>query len=239
MISQRAFAIKYLSVTVLLIMSHLATTRVDAQMSNPFASAITLSPLSLQAPMHDESHFQPAFDQDHRFSPVDTLKMSPWERIWWGRHGVMRLGFRLDEKNPVNDLRQMAKVRRKMLGLHQAMGLATIVSMGVTVTGGFRAAAGKGNGLHNTSLPITEWLYATTATLALVSPPKLVRSRGQWDTIRVHRLLAALHIAGMIVTPMLAPDDEGGKTSVKWHRAVGVATFATFSTSMLVVMLFH
>ncbi|MCG3120710.1 MAG: hypothetical protein ALAOOOJD_03538 [bacterium] len=173
---------------------------------------------------------------EQKFSPLDTLHMSAWERLWWGRHGVMRLAFKLDEQNPVNDLRQIAKVRRKMLNIHQVLGMATVASMAVTVTGGFKAVNGRG-GLHESSLPFTIGLYSTTAFLALASPPKLVSSRQQWDSIRVHRLLAAAHLAGMIITPMLAPEEE--RTQVKWHRALGVATFATFSTSMLVVMIFH
>lgn len=175
--------------------------------------------------------------REQKFSPVDTLHMSAWERLWWGRNGVMRLAFKLDAQNPVNDLRQIAKVRRKMLSVHQVLGMATVASMAVTVAGGFKAANGKGGGLHESSLPFTIGLYSTTAFLALASPPKLVPSRHEWDSIWLHRLLAAAHLAGMIITPMLAPEEE--RTQVKWHRALGVATFATFSTSMLVVMIFH
>lgn len=53
----------------------------------------------------------------------------------------------------------------------------------------------------------------------------------------MHRMLAVAHLAGMMITPMLAPEEQ--HTQVRWHRALGVATFATFSTSMLVVILFH
>lgn len=171
------------------------------------------------------------------FSPVDTVKMSGWERIWWGRHGIMRIGFKLDKENPVNDLRQMARVRRKMLSLHQTLGLITVASMAVTVAGGLKADSGKGSGLHKASVPITIGLYSATAALSLTSPPKLVPSRRGWDTIRVHKLMAIFHFAGMIITPLLAPDNPDA--AVKWHRTAGIATFATFSAGMLTVMLFR
>ena len=113
-------------------------------------------------------------------SPVDTMQMSFWERMNWGRHGLFRtLGiFRLDKKQPLNDFRQMARVRRKMLSLHQTLGLLTWLSMAVTVYGGQRAIDGHSSSLHTSSLPFTIGLYTATASMALFSPPKLVPARG-------------------------------------------------------------
>lgn len=232
---------KFFAVLLLGAVTCLIKTEGYAQLRDSAAMPNEPLTLSLHAPQFAASPFAIASDPlrltEQKFSPVDTLQMSAWERLWWGRHGMMRLAFKLDEQNPVNDLRQMAKARRKMLSVHQVLGMATVASMAVTIAGGFKAANGKGGGLHESSLPFTIGLYSTTAFLALASPPKLVPSRHQWDTIRVHRLLAVAHLAGMIITPMLAPEEE--RTQVKWHRALGVATFATFSTSMLVVILFH
>lgn len=231
---------KFFAVLLLSAVTCLVKTESYAQRRDTASRPNAALRLSLHAPQLAVSPFAISSGlwrwHEQKFSPVDTLHMSAWERLWWGRQGVMRLAFKLDEQNPVNDLRQIATVRRKMLSVHQVLGLATVASMAVTVTGGFKAVNGRG-GLHESSLPFTIGLYSTTAFLALASPPKLVPSRQQWDSIRVHRLLAAVHLAGMIITPMLAPEEE--RTQVKWHRALGVATFATFSTSMLVVMIFH
>ncbi len=177
--------------------------------------------------------------RDTTWSPIDTLRMSPWERIFWSRGGLMRRAglFPLDAGRPVNDLRQVVRVRRRMLSLHQVLGLATVGVMGATVVAGQIAYSGHGSGLHKTLIPITTGMYGATAALALLSPPKLLSRGGGWDTIKVHRWLAVLHVAGMILTPMLAPDDGEGNRSL--HRTLGYATFATFSTAMLVVTLFR
>ncbi len=167
-------------------------------------------------------------------SPLDTLGMSTWERVWWGRGGVMRkVGlFPTHPDQPLDDLRQVAKVRRTMLKWHQTLGLVTVASMGTTVVAGQLAASGHGSGFHQATLPVTIGLYATTASLALLSPPKLVTfGGGGIDSITIHKWLAVAHIAGMLVTPLLGED--AGRT----HYAMGYATFATFSAAMLTVTL--
>jgi hypothetical protein len=181
--------------------------------------------------------------------------MSILERSFWGRHGLMRLTHlaSLDPEKPVNDFRQMAKIRRKMLTWHQALGLATIASMTVTVIGGLQdlkrppRIPGQGqrySSLHRASLPFTIGLYSATATLALASPPKLIPSDKKWDTITFHKIFAVVHLAGMIVTPMLAPHGRGGTTSnynsqKRVHEIAGLITYGAFTSGMLVVTLFR
>lgn len=175
------------------------------------------------------------------FSPVDTLHMSILERLFWSRNGLMRVTglFKLDPETPVNDLRQIARVRRKMLSWHQGLGLATVGAMAATVISGQRAAEGRGSGFHKASIPFTAGLYTTTAVLALASPPKLVDMGGGVDSMTFHKIFAGLHLAGMIITPMLAPDDdEGGSASRRRiHETFGYATFGAFTAGMLVVTL--
>jgi hypothetical protein len=43
-------------------------------------------------------------------------------------------------------------------------------------------------------------------------------------------------MAGMILTPLLAPSDGEGRVL---HRALGYATFATFSAAMITVTFFR
>jgi hypothetical protein len=193
-------------------------------------------------------------DSTRKISPVDTMHMSLLERTFWGRHGLMRLTHiaSLDPNNPVNDFRQMAKARRKMLTWHQALGLATIASMTVTVIGGIqdysRPPRQKGqpySSLHRASLPFTIGLYSATATLALSSPPKLIPSEKKWDTISFHKLFAVVHLAGMIVTPMLAPRGGRGGASSNYnsqkriHEISGLITYGAFTSGMLVVTFFR
>lgn len=175
-------------------------------------------------------------------SPLDTLHMSPLEHVFWGRHGFFRgVGlFKTDQEHPVNDLRHIAKIRRTMLSWHQRLGLITVASMATTVIGGQLAISGHGSGLHKASLPFTIGLYATTATLALASPPKLIRGSGGLDTITFHKAFAVLHLAGMILTPMLAPEAGEGTWSRRHiHQDFGYATFAAFSAGVITVTLFQ
>lgn len=168
-------------------------------------------------------------------SPLDTLRMSTWERVWWGRRGLMRqVGlFPTHPDQPLDDLRQVAHVRRTMLKWHQTLGLVTVASMGTTVIAGQLAASGNGSGFHEATLPVTIGLYSTTAALALLSPPKPITldRGGGIDSITIHRWLAVGHIAGMLITPLLGEDADTA------HYAMGYATFATFSAAMLTVTL--
>lgn len=173
-------------------------------------------------------------------SPIDTLRKSPLEKVFWGRHGLYRVTglFKTDPDHPVNDIRRMIKVRRKMLSIHQIMGLATMASMTATVVGGQLAIDGRGSGLHKGSLPVTIGLYSATAALALSAPPKLIRGGGV-DTITFHKAFAVLHIAGMILTPLLAPELDEGSGNAQLHQIFGYATYGAFTAGMLTVMLFR
>lgn len=177
-------------------------------------------------------------------SPVDTMQMSFWEKMNWGRHGLFRTFgiFRLDKEHPLNDFRQMARVRRKMLSLHQTLGLLTWLSMAVTVYGGQRAIDGHSSSLHTSSLPFTIGLYTATASMALFSPPKLVPARGGGlDTVTFHKIMALIHVAGMLLTPALAPDSEGGNINQHrrhLHQISGYITFSAFTAGMLIISFF-
>ena len=168
---------------------------------------------------------------------LDSLGMSAWERVWWGRRGVFRRTglFPTHPGDPTADLRQVAAVRRRMLGAHQLVGLTTVGAMALTVVGGQIAYSTGDSGFHRRVIPVTIGLYSAGAALALLSPPKLYSGRSRRvDSIQVHRWLAVGHMAGMILTPLLAPTDGSGRGL---HRALGYATFATFSAAMLTVTL--
>ena len=182
---------------------------------------------------------------DSAFAPggapltLDSLHMSPWERVWWGRRGAFRrVGlFPTHPDDPTADIRQVATVRRRMLAAHQLIGLAAVGSMALTVISGQTAYSTGDSGFHRATHPVTIGLYSAGATLALLSPPRLYAGgRRRVDTIQVHRWLAVGHMAGMILTPLLAP---GGGEGRALHRALGYATFATFSAAMITVTFFR
>lgn len=208
--------------------------------AQPVLTAGAIRALALYGPKADAA-FLLAVDDARSGSPIDTLHMSLLERVFWSRHGLLRVTgvFRTDPDQPVNDLRRLAHVRRRMLSLHQILGLTTVASMTATVIAGQRALDGHGGGFHKATIPITVGLYATTATLALASPPKLVDLDGGMDSITFHKAFAVLHLAGMIITPMLAPEaDEGNRSRRHVHQAFGYATYGAFTAGMLTVILF-
>jgi hypothetical protein len=164
--------------------------------------------------------------------------MSLWERAWWGSGGIMRRTglFPIHPGDPAADFRQIATTRRRMLSLHQVLGFATVASLTATVVGGQIALDSGSSTLHKASLPVTIGLYATTATLALTSPPKLVPERGGFDSITLHRYLAVAHVAGMVLTPMLAPElehGEAGEGNASAHQWIGYGTLGTLTAAML------
>ncbi len=217
----------------------------EATSTSPASDSLVFRPLGLRAraTTAPPAVFNPAVlgdasvFADTTVSPLDTLRMSRWERVFWGRHGLARVTglFPTHPDKPVDDLRQIATTRRKMLGLHQTLGLVTVASMAATVVGGQIAINTGNSGFHKATLPVTIGLYSTTAALALLSPPKLVRYEGGGiDSITIHRWLAVGHLAGMALTPLLAPD---GADDARVHQVSGYLTFGTFSAAMLVVTL--
>lgn len=175
-------------------------------------------------------------------SPVDTLRMSLWEGLFWKRHGLMRVTglFPLDKDNSTNDLRQMAKTRRRMLSWHQKLGLLTMGSMALTLVSGQMALCGNNPGFHKTSVRITIGIYSATALFSLASPPKLVPKRGGVDTITFHKWFAALHVVGMIITPLINPSPGlDYQSKARRHQIAGYITFGAFTAGMLTVMLFR
>ncbi len=181
----------------------------------------------------------PALAADSLEGPtLDSLHMSPWERVWWGRKGLFRLsGLFPTHADPADDFRQIAGVRRWMLSKHQILGLATVAAMAGTVIGGQLAISGHDSKFHTTIAPITIGMYSATAALSLLAPPKLYSGgSGGVDTITIHKWLAVGHMLGMIVTPLLAPGPDSRR---RIHQIAGYSTFATFSAAMITVTFFR
>ena len=140
-------------------------------------------------------------------SPLDTLRMSRWERVWWGRGGLMRqVGlFPTHPDQPLDDLRQVAQVRRKMLKWHQTLGLVTVASMGTTVVAGQLAASGHGRGSTKRRSPSRSGcIPRPLRSRYSLRPSRSTSGGGGIDSITIHKWLAVGHVAGMLITPLLA-----------------------------------
>ena len=169
---------------------------------------------------------------------LDSLRMSVWERLWWGRHGLFRLTrlFPTHPDDPAADFRQIADVRRRMLSAHQLLGLATVGVMTAHVVAGQVAISTGNTKVHRTLAPITIGMYSASAALSLLAPPPLYSGPGGVDTITIHKWLAVGHLTGMILTPLLAPDQVSEQ---RLHQVLGYSTYATFAAAFAVVTFFR
>jgi hypothetical protein len=164
--------------------------------------------------------------------------MSVMERILWGESGFFRWTGIADTLSP-KERKHELDVRRFMLSAHQIGGFATFAAMvaGVyygqkTIDGDF--AAGR---THSSIIKTTILMYTATGLLALLTPPPLIR-RDEANTVTTHKLLAWAHIAGMIVTPILASyisKRNPSSSSAHIHQISGYLTTAIFGASLVTV----
>ena len=162
------------------------------------------------------------------------------KRSLWGEHGLVRL-MNLSPLTPEGRAKEL-KLRRKMLVLHQILGFVTLGTMLTADFSGQMILNGNAQyqTLHSLSTTATISSYFTTAGLALLAPPPMVIRVKQWDAIKVHRILAALHFSGMILTPLLAPNGrnptlEDLRTKALFHQISAYTTTALFAAAILVV----
>ena len=129
--------------------------------------------------------------------------MSFAEKALWGENGFFRkigLVAPLDREERKYEL----KLRRTMLTAHQIGGFTTLGLMLAAVYYGQRVIDGRRDlgDVHQGLVAATIASYSLTGLLAVLSPPPFIR-RDEGGTIAVHKTLAWIHVAGMIITPIL------------------------------------
>lgn len=162
-------------------------------------------------------------------------KMIFTQRLLWGNKGLMR-GFSRFELTPEKRQKEL-NVRRKMLATHQIMGFVTLGSMISQMAVGAGLYNGNNNlkEAHEALGVLTNLTYATTASLALFAPPKMLDERKGYSSIKVHRILAIIHITGMITTNVLASMLEEKPELKPYHMAAAITTFASFATAVVII----
>jgi hypothetical protein len=170
-------------------------------------------------------------------APTESLlpsRLGPMESLLWSEHGWMRraFDFPLTTEARTDELR----LRRTMLSLHQVGGYVTFASMVTTcVLGQLVINGDEGLGEAKEMAAITTMgLYFATAGLSIFTPPPLVR-RDNWSTTSTHKLLGLFHFAGMVITPLIAPEFEQKGTQRAVHQISGYATTAIFGAALLVM----
>ncbi len=130
--------------------------------------------------------------------------LSFFERAMWGESGFLR-GVGIASPLSPEVRKHELSVRRTMLTMHQIGGFVTLGLMATTVYYGQRYLdhdQRNDRNMHQTFVAATIASYAATGLLAILSPPPLIR-RDEFSTTTLHKTLAWVHVAGMIITPIL------------------------------------
>jgi hypothetical protein len=169
--------------------------------------------------------------------PTDPLLpeiLSPGEKLLWGERGFMRAigAFPLNEESREKEL----ALRRGLLTAHQVGGFLTLASMMATAYAGQMIINGEGDWLDTKKILIRTTIagYFTTAALALITPPPIVRRPG-WSSVSTHKALAWVHFTGMIITPILGSRIDGDRDRQRLHQVSGYLTTAAFAGAMIVI----
>lgn len=161
------------------------------------------------------------------------------QRIVWGKNGLMRLvgAAPLTTEGRQREL----NVRRTMLGLHQVMGFVTLagfVAQGIVGSQLYNAQGEnytRLKNIHEGLATAINYSYGTTALLSLLSPPPAVGQRRGLSTVKLHKYLAVVHLAGMIATNVLAHKIQTNYELKPYHRAAAYTTFGAFATAIIVL----
>jgi hypothetical protein len=90
---------------------------------------------------------------------------------------------------------------------------------------------------HSTFVVATIVSYGCTAALSIFSPPPLIR-RDEVSTTTLHKTLAWVHFAGMIVTPILGSmigRHQDYDQRARTHQIAAYITTGTLAVSMIVM----
>jgi len=184
------------------------------------------------------------FEQDStQHTPKPRLlpdNLSFFERAMWGESGFMR-GVGIASPLTPDVRKHELSVRRTMLTAHQIGGFVTLGLMATTVYFGQRYLDhGQRNDrdMHQTFVAATIASYAATGLLAILAPPPLIR-RDEFSTTTLHKTLAWIHVAGMIITPILgAAISKRGSSyydQARFHQVSAYITTAVFAASMIII----
>jgi hypothetical protein len=197
-------------------------------------------------PVMDTTETENSFAADS-LPPPSKLRLLPenisfGEKLFWGENGVLRKTGIVPELSS-EERRNELDIRRFMLTAHQISGFTTVALMITAAYFGQRTIDNHMNrslgDTHQQLVGATIATYSLTALLAVLSPPPMIRRDDEESTTTLHKTLAWIHAAGMIITPILG-SMIGGRRSFNtdkahFHQVAGYITTAVFTTSLIVV----
>jgi hypothetical protein len=156
------------------------------------------------------------------------------QKIFWGKKGLMR-NFDRFELTPEKRADEL-KLRRGMLKVHQTLGIITLFAMAGQAVVGSQLYNGKNiKGAHEGLAAATNIGYFTTAGLSLLAPPRMLAERKGSSSIKIHKILAAVHLSSMIAVNVLAGQTADNRQMQNWHRAAAITAFTSYAAAMAVI----
>ena len=165
--------------------------------------------------------------------------LSIMERGVWGENGLFRTTGIVAPLTP-EERKFELHIRRTMLSTHQIGGFVTLGLMGGACYFGQKIIDGHAEYRRNHQYFVTATIisYSATGLLAILAPPPLIR-RDEVSTTTIHKTLAWIHVAGMIVTPILGSMVRRRSGSYVQeehvHQISAYITTAVFTASMITV----
>lgn len=169
---------------------------------------------------------------------VDEKAAPPQEKAT--KPSLQDLGFPPDLTRANAEAQARLDKRSHMLKIHQRLGLITLIPMLATVitsNGATRHGSTSARNLHGALGLLTAGLYITSASFAIRAPN--IPGTSVRGPIRLHKALAWVHGAGMILTPILgamarAQLDRGEKVHgiASAHSAVADVTIAAYAAAI-------
>ena len=164
-------------------------------------------------------------------------KMLITQRTLWGEKGLFRKTgiVKLSLENREKEL----IVREKMLKAHQIIGYITFAGMIYQGILGGKLYNGDYSvyNTHKTLGKIVSASYFTGAGLSLFTPPPLVsREREGLNNIKLHKILANVHVPAMIVTNIYADKQHGNRSHKEIHKASAYTAVASYSLAMFTII---
>jgi hypothetical protein len=198
-------------------------------------SPLTGGTLNLDSVDNTSEHARPKLLPD---------RMSLMERSLWGENGILRSVGIASPLTPEVRKSELG-IRRTMLTIHQVGGFVTLGLMGTAAYFGQKYLDNSLPGdrrTHQTLVTATIASYSLTALMAILSPPPLIR-REETSTITIHKTLAWIHVAGMIITPIIGSmiRKRSGHFSyddlatAHFHQVAAYITLGVFTASMIII----
>ena len=171
------------------------------------------------------------------------------ERGLWGESGFFRSIGIAGELTPESRKSELS-ARRTMLTMHQIGGYVTLGLLGATLYYGQKTLNDSNDPVqdradqtkHNQFLTYAIISYGLTGLLAVISPPPLIR-RNETSTTTIHKTLAWVHVAGMVLTPIIGSmvKKRSGRLSyidlptAHFHQVSAYVTTGVFAASMIII----